>query len=85
MSINQKVRLKSFLGKKSNKKKLDERENYWILIGQIGKIIESENENFKEKVLVLFDTNLDELNLFNHNPIKNTLWIFKTDLEIMKQ
>ncbi len=83
MSQNQKVKLKSFLGKKSNNNKLDERENYWILIGKYGEIIETNNENFKERVLVLFDDNLDSLNLFNHNPLKNSLWILITDLEFL--
>ena len=88
MLENQRVKLKSFLGTNSNNsdldEDLDERENYWVLIGKTGKIIESKNENFKNRVLVLFDDNLDNLNLFNHNPIKNTLWILTTDLEIVE-
>ena len=84
MLKNQKVKLKSFLGKNTNNDELDVRENYWVLIGKYGKIIETNNENFRERVLVLFDDDLDKLNLFNHNPIKNSLWILIKDLEFIK-
>lgn len=81
-SLNKKVKLKSFLGKFENKKR-SKQINYWLLIGESGKIIDEKNENFPKRVLVLFDTNLDQFNLINHNPIKNSLWILKTDLEIL--
>ncbi|MGV4413911.1 hypothetical protein [Chryseobacterium sp. T1] len=84
MLENQRVKLKSFLGIKSNNSDFDQRENYWILIGKTGKVIETKNKNFENRVLVIFDDNLDDLNLFNHNPIKNSLWILITDLEIVK-
>lgn len=84
MLENQRVKLKSFLGTTSNNLYLDERENYWVLIGKTGKIIEAKNENFENRVLVLFDDTLDNCNLFNHNPIKNSLWILTTDLEIIQ-
>lgn len=32
--------------------------------------------------MVLFDTNLNELGVENHNPIDNSLWIKKSDLEL---
>ncbi|WP_413532930.1 hypothetical protein [Empedobacter brevis] len=56
--------------------------HYWILIGEKGKVIEINNDLFEGRVLVLFDKNLDELKLNNHNPIKNSLWILETDLII---
>jgi hypothetical protein len=80
MNLNDKVVLKSFLGKKS----LDDHDNsnnYWLLIGEKGKIIEVDNDYFNGKVLVLFEKNLDELNLPNHNPIINSLWIPVNDLD----
>lgn len=76
-----KVILKSFLGTYKPTSKISNDENYWILIGQKGIVIEENNENFKGRILVLFDENLDKLNLQNHNPINNSLWIYKTDLE----
>ena len=39
---------------------------------------------FEGRVLVLFDKDLDELKLNNHNLIKNSLWILETDLIIDK-
>ncbi|MGV0832569.1 hypothetical protein ACTS9D_10160 [Empedobacter brevis] len=76
------MKLKSFLGKFENKK-IFKQINYWLLIAESGKIIDEKNENFSKRVLVLFDTNLDQFNLINHSPIKNSLWILKTDLEIL--
>ena len=76
------VILKSFNGKSIAPKKTIERENYWKLIGEKGKIIDNK-EVFNERVLVLFEKDLDNFNLENHNPIKNSLYILKTDLEII--
>ena len=56
--------------------------NYWKLIGEKGKVID-ERENYTGRILILFDKNLDEFEVENHNPIKNSLWIKKTDLEIV--
>ena len=70
------IKLKSFLGTLNPKDKVSERENYWKLIGEKGKVINTvENDN--GRVLVLFDKNLDEFKVENHNPIKNSLWIKK--------
>jgi hypothetical protein len=51
------------------------------LIGEKAKVID-EIENHNGRVLILFDKNLDDFKVENHNPIKNSLWIKKTDLEI---
>ncbi len=81
MEKNTSIKLKSFLGTLNPKDKVSERENYWKLIGEKGKVINAvENDN--GRILVLFDRNLDEFKVENHNPIKNSLWIKKTDLEI---
>jgi hypothetical protein len=77
------VTLKSFLGKLSPRKGTEERENYWKLIGEKGKIIEGVEGD--ERVLVLFEKNLDDFKLENHNPIKNTLWISVADLRIEEE
>ena len=76
--------MKSFLGLKKSNKEISHDENYWILIGEKGKIIEENNKYFIGRVLVLFDKNLDKLNLQNHNSVKNSLWILETDLEFEK-
>jgi hypothetical protein len=77
---NKIVTLKSFLGTTEAKKFTEERENYWKLIGKKGKVIDVHQEN--DKVLVHFEINLDDMNLENHNTIKNSLWIKKSDLTL---
>ena len=81
MRINTNVTIKSFLGLQKPNEEISDDENYWILIGEKGKVIEENNKNFSGKVLVLFDKNLDKFNLQNHNPTKNSLWILESDLE----
>jgi hypothetical protein len=78
---NTSIKMKSFLGTLNPKNKVPEKENYWKLIGKTGKVIDAA-ENHDGRVLVLFDSNLDELEVEKHNPIINSLWISKTDLEI---
>ncbi|MFC3159248.1 hypothetical protein SAMN05443633_103167 [Chryseobacterium arachidis] len=73
--------LKTFLGKLSSSEKVEERENYWKLIGEKGKVIDDTEMN-GGRVLVLFNKNLTEFGVENHNPIENSLWIKKSDLEI---
>lgn len=75
------VILKTFLGKLASSEKVGERENYWKLIGERGKVIDDTEIN-SGRVLVLFNKNLNEFGVENHNPIKNSLWIKKSDLEI---
>jgi acetylornithine/N-succinyldiaminopimelate aminotransferase len=75
------IKLKSFLGTLSSKDKIKNDNDYWKLIGEKGKVI-NDVEVTEERVLVLFDKNLDDFKVANHNPIKNSLWIKKTDLEI---
>jgi hypothetical protein len=74
------VRLKSFLGALVTPKGTYSYDNYWKLIGQKGKVID-DNEINEGRILVLFEKNIDDFNLANHNPLKNSLWIKKTDLE----
>jgi hypothetical protein len=76
---NRTITLKTFLGTTKPKKDTLERENYWKLIGEKGKIIDDNQTN--DRVLVLFEKNLDDYQVENHNPIKNSLWIKPTDLE----
>ena len=78
--INTEVKLKSFLGTLTSKKKIFDDENYWKLIGEKGKVIDNVEIN-NGRILILFENNLDDFNVINHNPIKNSLWILKTDLE----
>ncbi|MFC5271644.1 hypothetical protein [Adhaeribacter terreus] len=73
------VILNSFLGTSEPEVDLNCNENYWLLIGKKGKIIDY-HASYQDRVLVLFNNNLDDYGLENHNPIKNSLWIKKADL-----
>ncbi len=35
------------------------------------------------RILIIFDENLDDFEVENQNPIKNSLWIKKTDLDVL--
>lgn len=74
------VTLKSFLGTTTPPDGTEENENYWHLIGISGKVIDDVGWN--DSVLILFDVNLDDYKLENHNPIRNSLWIKISDLKI---
>ena len=74
------VKLKSFSGSLEPTKQVKPKENYWKLIGEKGKVIDAlENDN--GRILVLFEKDIDDFELENHNPIKNSLWIKPSDLE----
>jgi hypothetical protein len=77
------VKLKTFHGKTFSKEYQNTIDDYWKLIGLTGTVIEENNIDFPERVLVKFEKDLDAYKVANHNPIKNTLWINKTDLEII--
>ncbi|HCW08808.1 MAG TPA: hypothetical protein DGG95_15735 [Cytophagales bacterium] len=77
------VTLDSFHGTIKPGKSISENENYWKLIGAKGTIVG--DEEIDGKVLVLFECNLDDFKLENHNPIKNSLWIKKSDLKIEEE
>lgn len=79
MKIGDEIILKSFNGKQIKPKKVYENENYWLLIGQKGRILEDNGDRF----VVLFYCNNDSYGLENHNPIKNSLFILKSDLKIL--
>jgi len=78
------VRLRSFLGTLTPEKKIKPNEDYWKLIGEKGTVIDS-NENHDGRVLVSFDNDLDKFSLENHNPVKNSLLIKKSDLEFLTE
>ena len=81
------IRMLSFNGTLSPKEEIDERENYWKLVGELGTVVENPasgkelRKGDNDRMLVDFDLTLDDLGLENHNPKKNTLWIWHGDLE----
>ena len=78
------VKLRTFMGTFNPSNSISDNENYWKLIGECGNVID-DKENNDGRVLVLFEKNLDKFSLENHNPIKNSLWIRKSDLEIVSR
>lgn len=78
---NTPVRLKTFLGTNNPTEEIDKSDDFWKLIGQSGTVI-NDNLADKERVLVLFDKDLEDFQLANHNPIKNSLKIKKSDLDL---
>ncbi len=79
---NTKVKLKSFLGSQSPKAKTHPEDNYWKLIGENGIVID-EIKNDNGRILILFENDIDNFGVANHNPIKNSLWIKVEDLELI--
>ena len=79
---NTKVKLKSFLESQSPKVKTHPENNYWKLIGENGIVID-EIKNHNGRILILFENDLDNFGVANHNPIKNSLWIKVEDLELI--
>jgi len=74
------VKLKTFLGTLKPRTAVYTENNFWRLIGEKGEIIDDIIQN--ERVLVLFEKNLDEFEVANHNPIPNSLWIKPSDLRL---
>jgi hypothetical protein len=84
----EKVKLKTFNGRKTSPKSVSSSENYWKLIGQTGTIQQDPQDSSifasfsKElRVLVKFDKELVTYGLIAHNKIENSLWILVSDLE----
>jgi hypothetical protein len=78
-SVNSKVTLRSFNGAPSGPADIRPAENYWLLIGASGVVVDSTNA--KGRVLVKFDASVQELGLACHNPSANSLYILESDLE----
>ena len=81
------VRLISFHNTVNAPDNIDEKENYWKLIGSLGEIVSKKSKshpafkNMGKRVLVKFD-DVEKYGLYCHNEIPNSLWIFLTDIEV---
>ena len=76
------VKLISFNGSRSAPSDVLAHENYWCLIGELGTVLEVSRPDGvdRERVLVRFNSNLNELGLDIHNDVPNALWIIRHDL-----
>ena len=81
-----KVKMLSFNSTENPDIETPSNENYWKLIGKTGVVSgypEEYNFHDKSRLLIVFDVNLDNIGLENHNEIPNSLWILKSDLEFI--
>ena len=79
LPIQSRVVLQSFNGIKSAPADCRPNENYWLLVGARGTVVESANAT--GRVLVQFDISVSDLGLSCHNPIPNSLYVPESDLE----
>lgn len=79
LQINSHVILRSFNGTQFAPSDCRRDENYWLLIGERGTVIETLNA--KARVLMKFDNSISGQGLCCHNPVPNSLFILETDLE----
>lgn len=89
MNINDNVELVTFQGSKQPSESIESEYNYWKLINCLGvvKEIRSKHPYYPDKgeqALVQFKNSLIEFGLSAHNKIPNSIWIFITDLKIVK-
>jgi hypothetical protein len=81
MQIGQKIKLQTFNGENEPPEDCEPSENYWLLIGKTGTIVDLKNE--QSRVLIQFDEPVNNLGLHCHNSIPNSLLILSKDLEIL--
>ena len=82
LDIGVRVVLKSFNEINATPSNTPSAENYWLLIGDQGTVVEKRSVgNFDaRRVLVLFDKSVSDLGLECHNKVPNSLWILVNDL-----
>ena len=73
------VRLVKFCGTLQSPNDCDERENYWKLIGAKGTVC----QDLGDRALVVFDESIKSLGLECHNPVPDSLFLAKSDLEFL--
>ena len=82
MNPGSKVRLKSFNGTLSSTEDCDLSENYWLLIGETGVVVEAINK--RNRLLIQFDIAVRNLGLHCHNEVENSLYILQDDLALIE-
>lgn len=85
--LGDRVRLVSFHGEAMSPVPVEKEEDFWRLVGSEGEVVSDElkvHPAFPGKggrVLVRFNIDLGGLGLPSHNSVRNSLWIFVSDLE----
>jgi hypothetical protein len=81
MILGSKVQLKSFNGTLSSAEDCDPGENYWLLIGETGVVVDTINQ--RNRLLIQFNTSVQKLGLYCHNRVENSLYILQDDLVLV--
>jgi predicted nuclease of restriction endonuclease-like RecB superfamily len=91
MKNGDRVRLKTFNGTIHPVQHVNDKENYWKLVGECGLVEQDQQQNSiyanfseQERVLVKFDKDLKIADLIAHNNITNALWVLVSDLAIIE-
>lgn len=86
MKKGQKFELKTFNGTTSADEECSKNENFWLLIGETGTLVNFAHElNFhnENRVLIQFDIDVNAKGLECHNEKPNSLWILSSDLSMI--
>ena len=86
ISAGDRVRLVTFNGSAAAVRSTAPGENYWRLVGQHGEVVTTLPISgiAADRVLVKFDCNLEDLGLHNHNEISHSLWVKRSDLQVIE-
>jgi hypothetical protein len=79
LPVHSRVVLRSFNATKSAPSDCRPDENYWLLLGAVGTVVELANST--GRVLVEFEVSVADFGLSCHNPTPNSLYILERDLE----
>lgn len=89
METGTRVRLRTFNGLPAAPPGIAPDENYWLLIGKLGTVRQDATEpslhrlDSGHRFCIEFDDDVSSLGLTCHNPVKNSLWILESDLELI--
>jgi hypothetical protein len=87
LSQGSRVRLKTFLGSTSAPTGTEASDNYWLLLGEVGTVVNVDDKGAigvhrsGRRVLVQLEQDMQKLGLSCHNAVSNALWFFVSDLE----
>lgn len=87
LQAGDKIKLVAFDGRVDPPSNVLAEENYWLLIGWSGTVVQSPSEDgitasfsVRPRYLVQFADRVSKLNLHCHNEVPNSLWILESDL-----
>jgi hypothetical protein len=86
LSVGERVTLRSFRGTASAPEETRDADNYWLLIGQSGTVVDTDDVSKigrhpnGARMLVTLDQKVAEMGLACHNEVPNALWLFASDL-----